>query len=100
MADLRLQQQARIRDVRGHELGVFALDRLVVVGVDDPNRYGDALQIRRGPVRLGLPHLGDLSEERLVLAGGRRQFFVFPLRPGDKGVEHRAVGDVGDAARI
>src|SRR5271167_1277860 len=48
MADLRLQQQPCIGDRVRHELGVLALDRLVVVGVDDPGRHGDAAQLFRG----------------------------------------------------
>ena len=78
---------------------LVALDRLVMVGIDDPGRYRDRLQIGGGPVGLGLPHLGDLGEEGLVLVRRRRQLFVFLFRARDKGVEDRALGDVGDPAR-
>ena len=100
VTDLRLQQQAGIRDVRGHVLGVLSFDRLVMIGIDNPGRHGDAMEVLGRPVRLGFPHFRDLGEEGLVLAGRGRQRLVFFLRAGDEGVEHRTVGDVGDAARI
>ena len=71
-----------------------------VIGIDNPARHGDAMEVLGRPVRLGFPHFRDLGEEGLVLAGRGRQRLVFFLRAGDEGVEHRTVGDVGDAARI
>jgi hypothetical protein len=35
MSDLVLQQQTGIGDLSGYELGILALDRLVVIGIDD-----------------------------------------------------------------
>ena len=39
MADRRLQQQAGAGNARGHELGVLALDGLVMVGVGESFSY-------------------------------------------------------------
>jgi hypothetical protein len=95
-----LQQQPGIGDRAGHELGVLALDRLVVIGVDDPGRHRDASQLLGREVGLRLPHLADLVEKGFVLVWCRRQCRVFLFGARDIGVGHRAVGDVGHPARI
>ena len=39
VANFGLDQQSSVGDVRHHELGVLALDRLVMVRIDDPGRH-------------------------------------------------------------
>ena len=39
------RQQAAVRDMRRHELGILAFDRLVVVAINDPGRNGDRVQL-------------------------------------------------------
>ena len=52
-----------------HLRGVRGLDRLVVVAIEDHRRHGDRAQLVLGVVRLGRPHLGDLRDEGVELAG-------------------------------
>src|SRR5208283_2550338 len=47
VADLGLQQQTAAGDPARHEFGIVPLDGLVVVGVDDPDRHGYAVQLLR-----------------------------------------------------
>lgn len=51
MGHLRLDQEARVRDAGGQELGVLALDCLIPIAVDDPGRCLDARQFGRRPFR-------------------------------------------------
>jgi hypothetical protein len=37
-----------------------------VIGIDNPARHGDAMEVLGRPVRLGFPHFRDLGEEGLV----------------------------------
>jgi hypothetical protein len=41
MADLGLNQEPGAGDVGRYELGVRALDRLAIIGIDDPDRGRD-----------------------------------------------------------
>ena len=72
MADVGQDQQPRMRDRRGDIFGVLALDRLVVIAVDDEDRRVDRLELRVAPVRLLGPHLADLSDEGVVVLRRRR----------------------------
>ena len=71
VADFGHQHQARGSDLRRHELGILALDCLVVVTIDDPGRRCDNTQLCLGEVWLGRRHLGDLIEEAFVFGRSR-----------------------------
>src|SRR5215467_4109974 len=64
-------------DQRRHQVGVLALDRLIVVGVDDPYGHRNSLQLCIGEVGLGRPHVLDVSDELFELTGSRRELRVF-----------------------
>src|SRR5262249_1841237 len=93
VADSRLKQHCGIRNLVGHEQRVLPLDRLVVIGVDDPGWRLDARELLLGEVRLCRPHLADLVEKGFVLGGRGREFLVFLFSPGDISVEHWALAD-------
>ena len=78
MTDVRQDQQPGARDRCGYVLGVCAFDRLVVVAIHHQHRCLDRLELRVGPVRLGVPHLADLRDEFVVLRrrGGQPGVFV------------------------
>ena len=86
--------------MRGHELGILALDRLVMVGIDDPGWRFDVTQLCLGEIRLGRPHLGNLVEEAVVFGRSRREPLILLFGSGDIGVEDRALVNVRDPGGI
>ena len=77
MAHVGQDQKAGVWDRRCDIFGVCALDRLVVVAVNDDNGRVDRLELRVGPVRLVGPHLADLIDEGVVLLRRRRMLDIF-----------------------
>src|SRR5262245_43391940 len=94
------EQQTGIWDFSGHEFGILALDRLVVIAVNDPDRYCNCGKLLCGKIWLCRPHSGYLVEEGIVRLWRWRELLIFRLRPGNKFVEYRALCDVLDARRI
>ena len=64
---------ARAGNQRGHVIGVLALDRFIVVAVDNPRRHFDVAQLLVGKMRLARPHLLDIRLEGVELRGRRRE---------------------------
>src|SRR5262249_467424 len=75
------EQQSGIWDYSGHEFGILALDRLVVIAVNDPDRYCNCGKLLGGEIWLCRPHSGYLVEERFVRLWRWRDLLVFRLRP-------------------
>ena len=72
MASIRLDEQRGAgRPVR-HRARLVVIDHFIVIGIDDPGRHSNFCKIRFRPVRLRIPHVGDLREERLIIVRRRR----------------------------
>ena len=100
VAHLRLDQQPAVRNAVSHEQRILALDRLVMIRIDDPGRHLDAGKVRRDPVRLRLPHFRDLGEERIVIRRRWRKLFIFLSRTRDERGKNGALIDILDTARV
>ena len=87
-------------NVVGHEQCVDPLDRLVVIGIDDPGRRRDAAELLGRKMRLRLPHLHHLARKASYSVRRRRRLSYSVFARAMIGVEHRALRDVRDAGRI
>ena len=94
MAHVRQDEQARVGNDRGDIFGMGAVDRLVVVAVDDEDGRLDRLELGVGPVGLAEPHLADLIDEGGVFVRRRRERGVFLARARDEGGEGRVLLDI------
>src|SRR5215831_896414 len=97
---LWLNEQSTVGDVVRREERILALNRLIVIRVYDPDRYLDAGKILSCPIRLRVPHFGDLGEERIIFGWCRRELFIFLPGSGNKRSENGALIDILDTARV
>src|SRR5208282_371011 len=79
---------------RGHVIGVLALDRLVVISIDDPCRHLDMAQLIVGKMRLGRPHVLYVREEGFEACRGRRESRVLLRCALDIGSEDWALAHI------
>src|SRR5271166_6834043 len=71
MAHVRQDEETGMRDGRRDIFGVLALDRLVMVAVDDQDGRVDRRELSVRPIRLVPPHLADLIDEGGIFLGRR-----------------------------
>ena len=60
-----------MRDGRGDIFGMVALDRLVMVAVDDEDRRVDRLELIVASISADRPHPADMVDERVIFLGRR-----------------------------
>ena len=66
VADARLDQKRRLRNMVCHVKRVLALDRFVMISVHDPGRYANRCKLRRREMGFDGSHPRNLRHEILV----------------------------------